>query len=327
MDEALTTFMVDKDGPLGTPDPIDPLRISNILCPVDFSDYSNGAFGYAVSLATHFGSRLFLQHTVERAQYVFMAGVGPGVIPRPEAQFHSSREAIRRMLMSCGVDSTRVTTLLNQGDVAGKILETIAKESIDLVVMGTHGRKGFNRLFLGSVTEGIVHHAMCPVLAVSRPENETAFSGPAPTLKTILLATDFSPHSDCAAAYAMKWACEWGARLIMLHAVNETSSSMRGIVHLLPEYNPRFERQITATWRRIRQWMPGQDLPNCKVTFDARCGDPKEEILRAADETGADLIVTGARGTSRGSLLWGSVSSAVVRDGRFPVLVVREQQR
>jgi nucleotide-binding universal stress UspA family protein len=229
------------------------------------------------------------------------------------------------MLISSGADSTRVTTLLNQGDVAVRILETAAKEPIDLVVMGTHGRKGFNRLFLGSVAEGVIHHAMCPVLAVSRPKNETAFSGTQPKLKTILLATDFSPHSDCAAAYAVKWACAWGARLIVVHAVHETASSMRGIVHLLPEYNPLFERQIAATWERIGRMMLGQDVPNCTIVFDARHGDPKEEILRVADETSADLIVTGARGTSGSSAPWGSVSSAVVRDGRFPVLVVRER--
>ena len=73
--------------------------------------------------------------------------------------------------------------------------------------------------------------------------------------------------------------------------------------------------------------MPGQGVPTCKIIFDARHGDPKEEILRVADETSADLIVTGARGTSESAVPWGSVSSAVVRDGRFPVLVVRGRPR
>jgi nucleotide-binding universal stress UspA family protein len=325
MDEALTGLVVNNDRVQG---PIDPLKISSILCPVDFSEYSNRAFGYAVSLATRFGSRLFLQHTVERAQYLLLTGIDPGVArPGPEEQLHSSRDTIRQMLISSGADSTRVTTLLNQGDVSVRILETIAREPIDLVVMGTHGRKGFNRLFLGSVTEGVIHRAKCPVLAVSRPKNETAFSGTQPKLKTILLATDFSSHSDCAAAYAMKWACEWGARLILVHVVHEISPSMRGIVHLLPEYNPLFERQIAATWQRVRQIVPQRCLPDCEISFEARHGDPSEEILRVSDETSADLIVTGARGTSGSSVPWGSVSSAVVRDGRFPVLVVREQQR
>ena len=327
MTEALTDLMANNDTGLGGQHRLDPLQISSILCPLDFSEFSNRAFHYAISLSTHFGCQLFIQHIVERAQYVLLAGVGPGVVKLgPERPLRSSREEIRRMLISSGVDTTKVTTLLNQGDVSAKILETIAREPIDLVVMGTHGRKGFNRFFLGSVTEGIIHRAECPVLAVSRPKNEAVFNGAETIrLKTILLATDFSPHSDWAAAYAMKWACAWGARLILFHAVHETSSSMHSMVHLLPEYNPLFERQIAAARQRIQQMKPGQGVPNCEMIFETRHGNPKEEILRVADETGADLIVTGARGTSGSSVPWGSVSSAVVRDGGFPVLVVRER--
>lgn len=300
------------------------LQIRNILCPVDFSEFAHRAFAYAIGFRRHFGARLLVQHTVEPSQYVFLEGVGPGVVKEsPERQLSRSREAIRQMLISNRVDSSEVTVLLNQGDITARIMETVAKEPVDLVVMGTHGRKGFNRFMLGSVTEGVIHRAGCPVLVVSRPEREIAFGGVDLKLRTILLATDFSGHSERAATYAMKWACECESRVIVHHTVRETSSSMGGIVDLFPEYNPYFERQLAAAWRRIGQLIPEQAQKRCDIIFDVHVGNPSEEILRVAKEREADLIITGARDVN-GSQPWGSVSSAVVRDGRFPVLVVRE---
>jgi nucleotide-binding universal stress UspA family protein len=256
---------------------------------------------------------------------MLLEGVGPGVVKKdPEKQLHHSREAIRQMLVANEVDSSEVTVLLNQGDVAARILETVAREPIDLVVMGTHGRKGLNRFVLGSVTEGIIHRAMCPVLVVSQPQREVESKTPdPPRIRTILLATDFSEHSDRAAAYAMKWACEWSSRVVVCHAVAPVPPSLRGIVDLLPEYNPHFERQRRVAWKQIQNSAPDQAKLHCEVICDVRPGNPREEILRIAMERNADLIITGARGTN-GTVPWGSVSSAVVRDGRFPVLVVRE---
>jgi nucleotide-binding universal stress UspA family protein len=60
------------------------------------------------------------------------------------------------------------------------------------------------------------------------------------------------------------------------------------------------------------------------VVYEIRHGNPKEEILKVAQEKDADLIMTGARGAGNSGAFWGSVSSAVVRDGRYPVVVVRE---
>src|ERR1051325_5681576 len=152
------------------PGPGESLEIRRILCPLDFSEYSENAFNYASCLAQRFGARLFLQHTVESAQYVFLGGIGPEAIrAHPERQLQDARQAILRLLISAGVDSSDVTVLLNHGSVPGKILETVSSEPIDLVVMGTHGRKGVNNLLMGSVTEEIMHQAPCPVLAVRRP--------------------------------------------------------------------------------------------------------------------------------------------------------------
>src|SRR5581483_5320782 len=107
--------------------------------------------------------------------------------------------------------------------------------------MGTHGRKGIKRLVLGSVAEGAIHRAPCPVLVIGRPEKE--FAEPdGVRIKTILLATDFSAESDRAVDTALSWACEWAARLVVFHAVSEAPPETRGMVDLFPEYNPSFEK-------------------------------------------------------------------------------------
>jgi nucleotide-binding universal stress UspA family protein len=305
--------------------PLERLQIRNILCPVDFSDFSGRALRYAVGLARHFGSRLFVQHTAHPSPYLFLGGmeVNAGVVDI-ETQLQTAREEIRRMLISAGIDTCEATVLLNEGDVSDRILETISREEIDLLVMGTHGQKGFNRLVFGSVAAGMIHQAVCPVLVVNRPQKDFGDPDQGERLRTILLATDFSRHSDRALAYALKWGCEWGSKVVLFHAVEEAAPAMRGLVDLFPEYNPYFEQQVAGAWGKIRDLAPEAARQWCQVVYEVRQGNPKDEILRVAEEQAADLIITGARGTGRSGAPWGSVSSTVVRDGRFPVLVVRE---
>jgi nucleotide-binding universal stress UspA family protein len=309
--------------------PIERLQIKNILCPVDFSDFSRSALRYAISLARHFGSGLVIQHTAQPAYLPMeglpMEGVGSNFgATTLKTQLQIARDEIRRMLIATGIDTSEVTVLLSDGDVPSHILETISKERIDLIVMGTHGHKGFNRAVLGSVAEYIIHHAVCPVLVASRPPESFADPDQGARLRTILLATDFSIHSDRALVYALKWGYEWGSRVVLFHAIEEAAPAMKGLVDLFPEYNPCFEERVAVAWKKIGGMIPEAARPWCEVAYEIRHGNPKEDILRAAEEKGADLIITGARGTGRSGSPWGSVSSAVVRDGRFPVLVVRE---
>jgi len=305
--------------------PLERLQVKNILCPVDFSDCSGRALRYAVGLARHFGSRLFVQHTTQPSTYLFLGGMeaNAGMVD-VETQIQAAREEVRRMLISAGVDTSEVTVLLNEGFVPQRITETISNEGIDLLVMGSHGHRGFNRLVLGSFAEDIVHQTVCPVLVVNRPQTDFVDPDQGERLRTILLATDFSRQSDRALAYALKWGSEWGSKVVLFHAVEETEPAMRGLVDLFPEYNPYFERQVADAWEKIAGLAPEAARQWCQVAYEVRQGNPKNEILRVADEQGADLIITGARGTGRSGAPWGSVSSAVVRDGRFPVLVVRD---
>ncbi|OFW10065.1 MAG: hypothetical protein A3G20_03610 [Acidobacteria bacterium RIFCSPLOWO2_12_FULL_59_11] len=302
------------------------LDIHNILCAVDFSDFSRRAFRYALALARRFEASLFLQHTVQIPTSLFLGGIDPMAGGYSIQMARQEAEKNLQDLTAEGMaDPSEVSLLLDEGDIRERILETIAARKIDLVVIGTHGRKGFNRLMLGSVAEHVVHEAICPVLVVCQPR--TGFVSPLPDepiqLKTILLATDFSPNSGRALTYALRWASEWGGKVVLFHAVETISPTMKGIMDLFPEYNPYFEKQVAESWEIIQKLVPQEMQRRCEVAYEIRHGNAKEEILKVAEEKHADLIVMGARGLGRSAIAWGSTISGVVRDGRFPVLSVR----
>ena len=305
---------------------VEKLSIDKILCPVDFSEYSSRAFRYAISLARHFDARLYVQHAAQIPQGLLLAEGEPGAVQDWQSRLVRFEQYIANFLRENGVDTSEVKVLISEGAPLDCILETISTQHIDLLVMGTHGRKGIKRVMVGSVAEEAIHQAPCPVLVISHSEKEFAHpEEPSPVrLKTILLATDFSVHSDRAVDYALSWACEWAAKVVVFHAVFEAATRNWGMVDLFPEYNPYFEKQLSSAWQRVRHLVPESVERRCEVNYEVRHGNAKEEILKVAEEKDADLIVIGARGAGKSVGPWGSVSSDVVREGRFPVLVVRE---
>ena len=241
----------------------------------------------------------------------------------------TQKDKLTAMIASAAMEQREILPLLSEGKPITNILEIVKAQNIDLIVMGTHGHTGFNRLVLGSVTEKVIHEAACPVLVVGKAgRRKGGFITPSSleplSLQTIVLATDFSRTSDRALSYALRWASEWQGRVVLFHAVEAVPLITQGRVDLFPEYNPSFEQQIARAWEKIRHLVPETAGKTCEVIYEVRHGHPKEEILRVAEEKSADLIVMGARGLGPGKHAWGSNSSAVVRAGNFPVLVVRQ---
>lgn len=145
----------------------------NILVPVDFSPYSARAVDTAVELAILFGARL---HVVHVEQPVVPAPV-PHVPPLIglEAITEAARAACEKQLLdtaarirTAGVSA--VDTELLEGIAWRAIVDVAQRDGCDLIVMGTHGRSGFQRALLGSVAERVVRKAPCAVLTVHNTE-------------------------------------------------------------------------------------------------------------------------------------------------------------
>src|SRR5688572_15393861 len=145
------------------------VQFKTILCPVDFFKASSLAVEYAFKLAESDGARVHLLHVVPPAITLpYGAPVGA-----PDLTYDIEREGERmlRKLKERGARARiKVTTEVRLGDIDLGILQVIKDRKADLVVMGTHGRRGFERLVLGSVAERMIRHCPVPLLTVSAGE-------------------------------------------------------------------------------------------------------------------------------------------------------------
>jgi nucleotide-binding universal stress UspA family protein len=220
--------------------------------------------------------------------------------------------------------SPRATPIAEAGDPQATIIDQAILTKADLIVMGTHGRRGFKRLLLGSVTEAILREAPCPVLTV--PPHPRAGVSEAVTFKRILCPIDFSPSALQALGFALDLARQADGRVTLLHVIEWLAEEEpRASTHFnVPEYR-RFmvedaqERLRSLVAEESRTWVEIDDV----VAF----GRAYREILRAAETKPADLIVIGAQGRGGiGLALFGSTTQQIVRGSTCPVLTVRGLQ-
>jgi nucleotide-binding universal stress UspA family protein len=135
----------------------------NILVPTDFSEGADHALDYACDLAAKLGATIHVVNALGAALPELNVAMTESMIEKLLGGHHAALEKLaepRRARAKFG------TLLVRAGDARDAILATARDVGADLIVMGTHGRRGFSRLMLGSVTEGVVRRAECPVLAV-----------------------------------------------------------------------------------------------------------------------------------------------------------------
>src|SRR5215472_3364370 len=199
------------------------LTIERILCPVDFSEFSDRACEYGHSFARHFGAKLFVLHVAESLVPVHPTYISPSLIDRVYAQqIADAEEKVRELATRQNWNDVEHEVVLERGAVAEAILRFVEAKNIDLIAMGTHGRRGLDRLVLGSVTERILRTGRPPVLAVhSLPQEIGAREEPV-QFRNILFCTDFSDNSPRALEYAFLLACKYKAGISLLHVIERS---------------------------------------------------------------------------------------------------------
>ena len=302
------------------------ISFERILCPVDFSDSSKLALAHAAAVADWYESRLTVMHVFSNIPVFDVApALGATTLP-PVVIKDIDRDAVLQALRTFAAPvSGRVTTdvqLLESPDPRREILNQAASLPADLLVMGTHGRSGFDHLLLGSVTERVIRKAPCPVLIVPRHAAPAAPAS-APPFKHIVCGVDFSPSSIRALSYALGLAQEADARISLLH-----------VIEMPPELGEfPFSKDVNINGiraaaeaeylQRLRALIPAEAREYCTVATQVSEGRANRELLRLAAEEKADLIVVGVQG--RGAidlLLFGSNTHAVIRGAACPVLTV-----
>jgi nucleotide-binding universal stress UspA family protein len=300
------------------------IDIKQILCPIDFSEFSRHALDYAVGMARWYGASLRLLHV---HHVLPVASTVPEMIPSMALTPACHQQLLRSLegiAANAGADAVALTLEVAEGLPAHEIVRAARQADVDLVVVGTHGRSGFAHLVLGSVAERVLRTASCPVLTIPRRFPDAAPVGP--LFKRILCAVDFSLCSMRALKYATSLAQEADAQLTIAHVFELegalplewrdtlTPGFIRG--ELLKMEGERREHLARAVPDAVREF--------CRVDTVMTSGTPYREVLRLAEETGAELIVLGVHGRNPVDLaFFGSTANHVVRQARCPVLTVR----
>jgi len=263
----------------------------SILLPTDMSGASAAAFAYARLLKDQFGSVAHVLH----AQYFEMPPYfSSGQLDLLRRELERSRrlaaDYLRREAETALGEGVQV--MIREKPPADAILEGGRELDVDLILMGTHGRKGAERIWLGSVAERVLRSADRPVLAVQ------ASWSPAP-IRHVLCPVIPSDAGRTALAYAARVAQIAGARLTVLHAAE-------------PGAPPIDCPLVDEATRR-----------NCEVEERVLQGDAARTILEAARSLKPDLVVMGAeRKRSRFGEFFSSTTQKVIQSAPPPIIIV-----
>jgi len=299
--------------------------IRNILVPIDFSKMSISAIKTARQLARRFHAIIHIAH-VRRVDFATaFSAPSPPIAPFP--LMRNEQDAEKRVLQELtGLASehgilSASCHVVGGGPAFDEICRLAQKIPADLIVMPTHGRTGLKHVFLGSTAERVVRHSPCPVLVV-RERRRQSKTGSRLTVKRILVPVDFSKCSGKGLQYAIGFANQFGARIMLLHAtyVGYIYSSegtvlydVRGLQNAARE---NAERQMQKFVRAVK-------FGRVKYETAFTDGSPALDICAFAKRHDVDLIVSSTHGlTGFEHVLIGSIAEKLVRCAPCSVLVV-----
>ena len=304
------------------------IKMERILCPIDFSDHSRRAIDHAFAVARCYGAAVTALHVFSPAPVPSFAP--DTVVFEPIVLTDVDRQAVladtRAFVDAEKAPGVPVEAVVREGLAATEILGQANAMNADLLVIGTHGRTGVERLFLGSVTEKVLRKARCPVLTVPKRLPDAVPARPV-LYERILCPIDFSESSLCALRYAVSLAQKGKGHLTVLHVVAheiENSADRAVLAHGTGTTITDFLRARDETLRRrLHEAVAGIDESG-NIESVMTHGKPWREILRIATDRHSDLIVMGVRGRSAVDLLFfGSTAHHVVRAASCPVLTLR----
>jgi nucleotide-binding universal stress UspA family protein len=286
------------------------VSLTKILVTTDFSEASDRALDYAIALARRYDARIYLAHVITPDPFQFAE---PQLAQATyEKVRQAAEEGVTDILISGKLRGVPHEVLMDEGNVWQALEKMIVEHEIDLVVAGTHGRGKVQKILIGSVAEQIFRQANTAVLTVGPAVKGIAQKET--ELNHILFATDFGPGAERAGAHAFSLAQEHNARLTLLHVIESAAA--------YTEESVARQREINIV--RMKQLMPEGSENWCHPEFRVTFGAAVEEILIAARESKADLIVMGAK--ARKSLAGHApltIAYNVVTKATCPVLTVR----
>ena len=287
------------------------VSLKNILYATDFSTPSEAALPYALSIARRFGSKVFAVHVTTPAFYPSLPPADwPAIVEAEQAQAREDAKHLEQKLNGLPHELE-----FREGGIWEVLSEIIQSREIDMLVIGTHGRQGAEKMMLGSVAEEAFRTAECPVLTVGphvvTPPKELV------ELHNILYATNFSEVSSTAAPYAISLAQEHQAQLALLH-----------VLHHLQDSNLKApENSAASLLHRLHALVPAEAELWCHPKCYVEYGPPTDRILEFAKTHQSGLIVLGVRPVKKHltatSHFVETMTYQIVTQAPCPVLTVR----
>jgi nucleotide-binding universal stress UspA family protein len=301
------------------------IAIHKIVCAVDFSESSRRALEYAVAIGAYYEAAVTALHVYDARPVVTSAPFGleaMQVISVQDVDRDAVAAAAARFVAQVSTASGVEVRVTEGPRVADEVDVQAGLLAADLLVVGSHGRSGFERFLLGSTADRILRRSRRPVMVV--PPHAGGEHGPAAMpFRRIICPVDFSESSLRALEYALQFAEEADARLTLLHAIELPPE-----LHELLPIDTGVETVRTAAEQacrtRLDALVPTAARDYCTIEAHVVEGKAHRAILEAAAERDADLIVMGVMG--RGALdvaVFGSNTQSVLRGARCPVLTVR----
>ena len=297
------------------------IQFRKILVPVDFSEPSRKALTYGLILASQFKAKLILAHIVpESSALAYAFPIETFVIER-EQRDKANRE-IQKLVPAEHAAGLDLQTVVKTGHIDVELLGMVKDEAIDLVIMGTHGRRYLGRWFIGSVTEHLLRRVPVPVLTVSHVDTERhAITGDV-MLERVLYATDLSDASSIGMKYATELARSFGAQLTVVHVVDQLDGMLwgPGAVTWLEGERVKLVQEMR---KKLAEFVSHEKPSDMKVEALVLEGKPLERILEFAQSQRMDMIVLNLQ--SKGILeraFLGSTAERVVRLAQIPVLSI-----
>jgi nucleotide-binding universal stress UspA family protein len=279
---------------------------------VDFSERSMAAARYARTLAGRLGSELLLLHVLTPPQYEFGAlEIGGSVLTELYQGRAGRASADLDAFMAEELEGIAVRRTVIEGDPAVKIVEFSQRDSVDLIIMPTHGYGPFRRFILGSNTAKVLHDADCPVWTGVHLEQAPPAGGD--SLRSVLCCVDLGAQSSKTLCWAAMLAREFGARLTLLHVIASDATVGDGA---------EADRRAGVRESAERELQRLERFVNVEAGLMVGAGEPAKVICSTAQELAADALVIG-RGSAAG--VFGRLRTnayAIIRQSPCPVVSV-----
>jgi len=286
------------------------IKLDNILYLTDFSEPADAALPFAAAFAREYGSSVYAVHVLRPDVYTYLAPEFSNVVTAGLEQAAKTKmQQIESRLKGLPHHS-----IIEWGaNVWPIVQQVVQKNDIDLVVVGTHGRRGLQKFLLGSVTEEIWRRASVPVLTIGPGVSRTRSSE---RLHCVLFVTDFTSHSLAGLPYAVAMAREYRSHLVLLHVVHQPQRD-------------EIREELTApdAIYHLSQMLPRDAKLWNRPELVIKHGEPAKDIIDTARCCDADLIVFGVHGCDHTGITthddW-TIAHEVLLNATCPILTVPE---